>query len=245
MSQCHDLNGASVIVTGASSGYGVGIARSLKHRGARVWITGRRQEKLEAVARELEVEPICADVTVPEDWDRVVAAVTDATGRVDVLVNNAGAGIRIAPATDLSDSEILRCLNTNLTGAIFGCRRVAALMQKQGSGTIVNISSICDSECWPGFSVYGAAKAGLLSFSQHLYVEMRAHGVRVTCLTPSWGATEFGQAAGTGSHPAEVLAKTTQPDELGDVVAHVCMLPDHLVIPHLTLLPLVQEIMPY
>jgi short-subunit dehydrogenase len=118
-------------------------------------------------------------------------------------------------------------------------------MQAQGSGTIVNISSICDRECWPGFSIYGAAKAGLLAFSQHLYVELRSHGVRVTCVTPSWGATDFGEAAGLERAADDLRAKVTQPDELGELVAQICELPDHLVIPTLTVLPLVQEIVPY
>ncbi len=240
-----DLNGAVAIVTGASAGYGVGIARVLKARGARVWITARRQAKLEAVAADLSVEAVVADVAVPEDWDRVVQTVLGAAGRLDLLINNAGAGIRIAPLVDLTPAEVQACVATNLNGTMLGCRAVAPHLQAQGSGTIVNISSICDSECWPGFSIYGAAKAGLLAFSKHLYVELRGHGVRVCCLTPSWGATEFREA--TGMSPAEesLRSKMTQPDELGELVAQVCELPDHLVIPTMTVLPMVQEIVPY
>lgn len=240
-----DLCGAAVIVTGASAGYGVGIARVLKGLGARVWITARRAEKLQCVADELGVQAVCADVTVPQDWDRVVGTVLEAAGRVDVLVNNAGAGINIAPLTELSDADIQACVAANLTGAILGCRRVAQIMQAQGSGNIINVSSICDSECWPGFSVYGAAKAGLVAFSKHLYAELRPHGVRVTCLTPSWGATEFSEATGRERAAEDLRAKMTQPDELGQVVAQICELPAHLVIPTLTVLPMVQEIIPY
>lgn len=241
----HSLTGAVAIVTGGSVGYGAGIAQVLQQRGARVWITGRRRDKLEATAARLGVRAVVADVTVPADWDRLVETVTAEAGRVDVLVNNAGAGIHIAPLAELSDAEIQACVDTNLTGAMWGCRRVAPLMQAQRAGTIVNISSICDSQCWPGFSIYGAAKAGLLAFSEHLYVEMRAHGVRVTCLTPSWGATEFRQAAGLTAAAEETRRQMTQPDELGEIVAEVCELPDHLVIPTLTVLPLVQEIVPF
>lgn len=240
-----DLNGAAVIVTGASAGYGVGIARVLTGLGARVWITARRAEKLQAVADGLGVQAICADVTVPQDWDRVAATVKDAAGRIDVLVNNAGAGVHIAPLAELSDADIQACVAINLTGTILGCRRVAPVMQAQGSGVIINVSSICDSECWPGFSVYGAAKAGLVAFSKHLYAEMRPHGVRVTCLTPSWGATEFSEATGRERAPEDLRAKMTQPDELGEIVAQICQLPAHLVIPTMTVLPMVQEIIPY
>ena len=241
----HSLEGAVAIVTGGSVGYGAGIAQVLKARGAQVWITGRRQALLEETAGRLGARWVVADVTVPDDWDRVLQDVVARTGRVDILINNAGAGIKIAPLGDLSDADIEACVDTNLTGVMWGCRRVAPLMQQQQSGTIVNISSICDSQCWPGFSVYGAAKAGLLAFSQHLYVELRQHKVRVTCLTPSWGATEFSQAAGLTSAEEEVRRQMTQPEELGELVAQVCELPDHLVIPSMTVLPLVQEIVPF
>lgn len=244
MSKC-SLQGAAAIVTGGSVGYGAGIAEVLKAHGAQVWITGRRPEVLEQTAQRLGVKPVVADVTVPTDWDRVVETVVGEAGRIDVLVNNAGAGIHIAPLGELTDDEILACVQTNLTGVIWGCRRVAPLMQQQGSGTIINVSSICDSECWPGFSVYGAAKAGLLSFSQHLHVESRGHGVRVTCLTPSWGATEFSDAAQLKRADEDLRRKMTQPAELGEIVAQICELPDHLVIPMLTVLPLVQEIVPF
>ena len=241
----HSLTGAVAIVTGGSSGYGTGIARVLKARGARVWITGRRKDRLEAMAAQLGVQAVAADVTLPADWDRLVETVTGEAGRVDVLVNNAGAGIHIAPLAEQSDADIQSCVDTNLTGAIWGCRRVAPLMEQQRAGTIVNISSICDSQAWPGFSVYGAAKAGLLAFSQHLYVELRQSGVRVTCLTPSWGATEFSQAAQLEPAAEDIRRQMTQPEELGEIVAQICELPDHLVIPTMTVLPLVQEIVPF
>ena len=239
------LTDAVAIVTGGSVGYGHGIAHVLKQRGARVWITARRADRLQAAAEELGVQAIAADVTVPADWDRVVQTVLDDAGRVDVLINNAGAGIHIAPLVELSDDDIAACLATNLTGVMYGCRRVAPLLQAQGSGTIVNISSICDQQAWPGFSIYGAAKAGLLSFSQHLYVEMREHGVRVTCLTPSWGDTDFGVALGWKPRPEDIRCRMTQPDDLGEIVAQVCELPAHLAMPTMTVLPLVQEIVPF
>lgn len=239
------LKNAVAIVTGGSVGYGYGIANVLKQRGARVYITARNPERLQAAADKLGVDAIAGDVTVPADWDRVVQAVLDDAGRVDVLVNNAGAGISIKPVVELSDENIAATVATNLTGVMYGCRRVAPLLKAQGSGTIVNISSICDSQAWPGYAVYGAAKAGLVSFSKHLYVELRDSGVRVTCLTPSWGATDFASALGWERQDEHLRQRMTQPDELGEIVAQVCELPGHLVMPTLTVLPLVQDIVPF
>lgn len=232
------------IVTGASSGYGVGIARALSDRGFSVFITGRRADKLTAIAAEIGAVPLVADASSPEDWDRVVAAATRVTGRIDVLVNNAGSGGPIKPVAELSDADIASVLALNLTGAIYGCRRVAPLMSAQGDGVIVNISSICAKYSWPGWTIYSAAKAGLERFGKGLYTELRPHGVRVTTLTPSWGTTEFTEASGIPGQPPEVVAQCTKPAELGRIVADIVDAPSHLEILEMTVLPLVQDISP-
>ena len=149
------IAGANVIVTGGSDGYGKGIAKVLKEAGARVWITGRNEEKLAKTAVELGVDSLVADVTKPEDWDRLF----EIAGCPDILVNNAGAGGKIAPVADQSDAEIINTININLTGTILGCRRAAAQMRERGSGMIINISSVCALYAWPAWSVYTAAKA--------------------------------------------------------------------------------------
>lgn len=236
-----------VIVTGASGGYGAGIAETFTKRGYRVWITARNAKKLEEVASRIGATAIVADATNPADWDRVIKTVLDAAGRIDALVNNAGAAGRIAPTAELTDEEIIQTLSLNLTSVILGCRRVAPVMSAQGSGTIVNISSVCAKYSWPGWSIYSAAKAGVERFSKGLYLEVRTRGVRVTTLTPSWGATEFCDNSGIGGHPATdpaVRAKCTHPLELGKIVADVVEAPAHLEILELTVVPTVQEIMP-
>lgn len=240
-------NQPAVIVTGASGGYGAGIAETFCQRGYRVWITARNGKKLEEVASRIGATAIVADATSAADWDRVIKTVLDATGRIDALVNNAGAAGRIAPTAELTDEEIVQTLNLNLTSVILGCRRVAPVMSAQGSGTIVNISSVCAKYSWPGWSIYSAAKAGVERFSKGLYLEVRPSGVRVTTLTPSWGATEFCDNSGIGGHPATdpaVRAKCTHPLELGKIVADVVETPAHLEILELTVVPTVQEIMP-
>lgn len=237
----------TAIVTGASRGYGVGIARALRARGYTVFITGRSAEALEEVATELGATAIPADATRGADWDRVIETVLAATGRIDVLVNNAGAGGRIAPVAELSDDEVLDCLSLNLTATILGCRRVAPIMRVQRSGTIVNLSSVCAKYSWPGWSVYSAAKAGVERFSKGLYTELRDAGVRVTTLTPSWGATDFCEASQIAGHPAldpATRERCTHPDELGKLVADIVATPAHLEILELTVVPLVQELVP-
>lgn len=240
-----DLSKAVAIVTGGSKGYGAGIAEALKKRGARVWITGRDQKALDRTAKRLGVHGVKADVTVASDWDRLFEEVLGASrGRLDVLVNNAGAGIRIAPLAEQTDEEIERSIAVNLTGALLGCRRAAAVMKKQKSGTIINVSSVCARQAWPAFAPYSAAKAGMGQATDCLYNELRPFGVRVTSVIPSWGATEFAEAANLPKRDAKTRAKCIQPLELGELIVQICSLPAHLNIQDVTLWPMIQEVVP-
>ncbi len=186
-----DLSGTTAIVTGGAKGYGAGIAEALRRKGVNVWITGRDEPALVNTASRLGVSWFRADVTSSADWDSLFDTVLEETGRLDILVNNAGAGVRIAHLAELTDDEIHQALAVNLTGAILGCSRAAKIMAQQRSGTIINISSACQEQAWPGWSVYSAAKAGLAQLSNCLYTELREEGVRVTTLIPSWGAMGF------------------------------------------------------
>ncbi len=237
-----NLKDKKILVTGGGSGYGYGIAKILKDAGAEVWITGRDRNKLDKAISELGVKAVCADVSSGVDWDRVFVEMGD----IDVLVNNAGAGGHIAPVAEQCDEDILAVIGANLTGVIFGCSRAAKIMCAKRSGTILNISSVCALYAWPGWSVYTAAKAGVAKFSHGLYTELRPFGVRVTCLTPSWGQTAFNQASnitGASENP-ELASKCTRPEELGVLVKEILETPDHLAIPDLTIQPMVQDICP-
>ncbi len=241
------LAGKVALVTGGSKGYGAGIAEALREAGAEVWITGRNAVALKAAASRLGVQAVRADVSRGRDWDRVFAAVLKACGRLDILVNNAGFGGLITPVADQTDAGIEETIQVNLTGAILGCRRAAPVMMKQKSGIIINVSSVCALYAWPGWSVYTAAKAGLSHFGHGLYTELRPYGVRVTTLTPSWGATDFTAASHIEGHPASqdaIRRQCIQPSELGAIVAQLCAQPAHLAVPDMTVQPLVQEIVP-
>ncbi len=235
------------LVTGGSKGYGAGIAEALKAAGAKVWITARNKEVLNETADRLGVNAIPADVTSPTDWDRVFETIQAADGRLDILVNNAGGGVKIAPLTDQTDASIAQIIAVNLTGQLYGCRRAAKVMGDQRDGVIINISSGCAIHAWPGWGPYSAAKAGLNQFAHCLYTELRETGVRVTTITPYWGATDFVAAARIEGHPAgdpEVRKLVMQPAEMGQMVLDVCRTPAHLVVPDITVQPLVQQIEP-
>ena len=238
----NNCKGKVVIVTGGSEGYGYGMAKALKAEGANVFITGRRLEILEKTAGELGVKYVQADVTCGAAWDKVFEATG---GHVDILINNAGGGVKIVPLAEQSDDEIFHSIETNLIGAILGCRRAAKIMTGQKSGLIINVSSICAHYGWPGWSVYSAAKAGLDKFSRAFYTEMRPHNVRVTVLTPSWGSTNFLAAASLPVSDSETENKKMTPDQMGDLIVNICNFHTHLEIPEIMVQPLIQEVIPF
>ena len=235
-----NLTESTIIVTGGSHGYGAGIAEALLKAGARVWITGRDAAKLTETARRIGAKPFVADVADGDAWDRLMNEVLAQSGRLDVLINNAGEGVSIGPASEQADAAIAQSLASNLTGAMLGCRRAAAIMQKQGSGLIVNIGSTCSTHAWPGWSVYSAAKAGLLMFTRCLLTELRPHGVRVTSVLPSWGQTDFTEAANLPPRDPAVLAQCISQADLGQLLVQTAQLPAHLVAEEIKLWPMVQ-----
>ncbi len=237
-----NLKGKTAIVTGGGSGFGMGIAEAFVKRGATVWITGRDERKLADAAAKTGARAFRADVTKPEDWDALFAA----AGDMDVLVNNAGAGVKIAPVAEQDDASVAAAIAVNLTGAIMGCARAARRMGARGSGAIVNVSSVCALYAWPGWGVYTAAKAGLSKFSHSLYAELRPKGVRVFCVTPSWGQTDFNRACGIAGASEDPMsaAKCIAPAEIGTLVADLLETPDHLAVPDVTLQPMIQAIEP-
>jgi len=242
MQTCASLAGQTVIVTGGARGFGAGIAEAFAKAGARVWITGRNEARLQATAARIGATPFVADVADGTAWDRLMEAVLATGGRLDILINNAGEGVKIGPAAEQTDATIAQSLASNLTGTILGCRRAAAIMQRQGSGLIVNLGSACSTHAWPGWSVYSAAKAGLLQFTRCLLTELRPHGVRATSLLPSWGQTDFTEGAALPPRPPEVLAQCISPADIGTLLVQVAQMPPHLVTKEIRLWPMVQPL---
>ena len=175
-----------VLITGASSGYGKATAKAFKENGDVVIMAARNIEKLEHAKNEVGGDlAFPMDVTKPEDWERAVKAVKETYGRLDVLVNNAGGGIAIKEVSEFTPDEIDTTIKLNLNSVIYGCRAFADMMKAQKCGTMINISSVCARQCWPTWSVYAAAKAGVLNFSKGMYLEMQPYNVRVSCVVPS------------------------------------------------------------
>ncbi|MGN6312249.1 MAG: SDR family NAD(P)-dependent oxidoreductase [Rhodanobacteraceae bacterium] len=190
------------LVTGASAGIGAAFARELAVRGCNLVLTARRGDRLQALANELrmkydvDAQVLVADLAQPDACEKIAAALAQRGLRVDILVNNAGYGV---PGS-FTDSEwrthedfirVLMIAPTELS------HRLLPAMRERGYGCIINVASLAGLvPGTPGHTLYAAAKAYLISFSQSLGLENRSHGVNVCALCPGFTYSEFHDVTG-------------------------------------------------
>jgi short-subunit dehydrogenase len=184
-----------VIVTGASAGIGEASVRMLASEGATVVLVARRKARLDQLKQEIEASggralAIEADITSAEDRRRIVQETVNAFGRIDALVNNAGYGQR-GPIEIVPVEAIRRNFETNLFSLIALTQLVIPIMREQGSGRIVNISSVAGRVASPLSSVYDATKHALEAISDGLRGELAQFGIKVVIIEPGFITTEF------------------------------------------------------
>jgi NADP-dependent 3-hydroxy acid dehydrogenase YdfG len=189
------LEGAVVAVTGASAGIGRETALAFAREGSHLAVCARRVERLQALAAA--VVALGGEIAMREtdvaDERAVRLFVEDAVarfGRLDVLVNNAGAGVRgRVEETPAEDYE--RLMRVNFLGTVYACRAAVPVMRRQGSGVIINVSSIVGHRAMPGGGAYAATKAAQISLTEALRAELRGTGVQACSVHPIGTETEF------------------------------------------------------
>lgn len=226
----HYITDKVVIITGGSSGFGLEAARYLLEMGAQVVITGRNRKRLAAAAKDLAHERLLAvqaDAVKTADWKKLIQQVVAKFGRIDVLVNNHGAGVKIAAVENMDDASIQAVLDVNITSVIKGCREVIRVMKKQGCGHIVNVSSGCAYHSWPSWAVYTAAKGGMVGFTRCLHLEMAQWGGKATSFIPGAARTGFCNAAGISTDWQDGYPGAA---EFARTLVHCIDVPDNSVV---------------
>jgi uncharacterized protein len=194
-----NLRGSVVAITGASAGIGLAAARAFSREGARVAVAARRKDRLESLVREIEAAggkalAVEADVSVEADVHRFVDETVRVFGRLDVMINNAGFGIR-GKVEETPGADFERLMRTNFMGTVYGCQAALRHMRPGNQGVILNVSSIVGHRAMPGGSAYGASKAAQISLTEALRVELRGSGIHAISVHPIATTTEFGAVA--------------------------------------------------
>ncbi|MFN0147144.1 MAG: SDR family NAD(P)-dependent oxidoreductase [Dehalococcoidia bacterium] len=193
--QLFDLSGRVAVVTGAGRGLGRTMALALAAAGADLAVSARTQAELDTLVTEIEAlgrraVAIRADITVEADAVRIADETTSRLGRLDILVNNAGMNIR-KPVLELTEAEYRQVLDTNLVG-YFNCARAAGkVLTAQGSGKVINISSIMGRVALANQAAYASSKGGVEQLTKVLALEWAANNVQVNAIGPTYFETDL------------------------------------------------------
>ncbi|WP_319469346.1 SDR family oxidoreductase [uncultured Pseudodesulfovibrio sp.] len=242
----------TVLITGATAGFGQAMARRYAAEGWKIVITGRRTERLEALQSELAPAPVhtlCFDVQDKSAIDDALAGLPDEFAKIDVLVNNAGLALGLDPAQscDLDDWETM--IDTNIKGLLYMTRAILPGMIKRKRGHVVNLGSVAGTYPYPGGNCYGGTKAFVNHFSKNLIADLLGTPIRVTNIEPGLCESEFSivRFGGDADKAAGVYEGTEPilPDDIAEIVYWTTALPPHININSLEVMPVDQGFSPF
>jgi len=237
----------TVLITGASAGFGQAMTRRFVRDGHRVIACARRTERLHDLARELgtAVLPVTLDVTDSAAVAALPGSLPDDWQEVDVLVNNAGLALGLDPAYSAKLSDWDTMIATNISGLVHVTRALLPGMVARNRGHVVNLGSTAGSYPYPGGHVYGASKAFVKQFTLNLKTDLVGTNVRVTDIEPGLvGGSEFSNVRfGDDAKAAAVYAGTVplNPEDIAESVSWVVHLPQHMNVNRMELMPTCQS----
>ena len=235
----------TVLITGATSGIGLGCARKFAENGDRLILTGRNAEKLESIRKELsekgtQVITFAFDVRDSKAARMAIESLPQEWQQIDVLVNNAGLALGLEPEYEgnLNDWEIM--IDTNIKGLLNMTRLIVPQMVKRNSGHIINIGSVAGDAAYAGGNVYCATKAAVKALTDGLRIDVADTAVRVTNLKPGLVETNFSNIRFKGdTERAAKLYQGIKPltgDDIADVAVYAANAPAHVQIAEVLIL---------
>ncbi len=236
-----------ILVTGATAGFGESITRRFVENGHKVIVTGRRQERLQALKDELgdAIYPLQLDVRDRAAIEEQLASLPADWREIDILVNNAGLALGMEPAHKASVEDWENMIDTNNKGLVYMTRAILPGMVERNRGHVINLGSTAGSWPYAGGNVYGATKAFVQQFSLNLRTDLHGTAIRVTNIEPGLaGGTEFSNVRfkGDDAKAEKTYENTTalSAEDIAEAVWWVGTLPTHVNINTLEMMPVCQ-----
>jgi NADP-dependent 3-hydroxy acid dehydrogenase YdfG len=244
------LDGKVALVTGASSGIGEATAIALAAEGAAVALAARRQDRLEALEAKLTsggstAITLSLDVTDEQACRDAVATTRERLGGLDILINNAGLML-LGPILDADTEDWRRMIHTNVLGLMYLTHAALPHLVEQGSGDIVNVSSVAGRVARSGSGVYNASKWGVNAFTESLRQEVTQRGVRVSVVEPGLVDTELGDhithaQSKQATKEWKASIRSLAADDIARAVVYIVSQPDHVAINEILVRPTDQD----
>ncbi len=239
-----------IFITGATSGFGKAIAYMFAQHGWNLILTGRRQERLSSIEKEIisnypvKVMTLCFDIRNRKQTEQMIHDLPYDWKEIDVLVNNAGlaSGLSLIQDGDVDDWELM--IDTNVKGLLYVSRLVMPMMIKRKNGHIINISSIAGKEAYLRGNVYCATKHAVDALTKSMRIDLLPHGIKVSSIDPGAAETEFSlvRLHGDEERAKKVYEGYTplHADDIADITYFVASRPAHVVINDIIVTPLAQ-----
>ena len=244
------IEGKMALVTGATAGIGEAITRRLATAGVHLILTGRRTERLEALAKELEnreavaVTTLRLDVRDREAVERELPPILEKSP-VDILVNNAGLALGLEPLDLGSVDEWERMIDTNIKGLLYVTRLVMGQMRERNRGHILNLGSIAGETAYPGGNVYCATKAAVHMLTEAMNADALGTKIRIGTLAPGAVDTEFSDVRFGGDRTKrDAVYEGYTPlsaEDIADLALYILNAPEHVNIQHARIMPTAQR----
>ncbi len=240
----------TILITGATSGIGKSCAYKFAEKNNRLLLTGRREERLDKIAKELsekyssEVLTLSFDIRNVSEVEKAIESLPEEWKTIDILINNAGLAVGMNTIQEGVIDDWERMIDTNIKGLLYITRQILPLMIARQKGHIINIGSIAGKEVYPNGNVYCATKHAVDALSKAMRIDTVKHGIKVTQIAPGAIETEFSvvRFKGDEDKAANVYKGYTplSPDDIANAVYFTSTLPNHVNINDMVIMPVSQ-----
>lgn len=241
----------TALITGATAGFGEACAHEFAQNGWNLVITGRRQERLNALKSEIEskynvsVLNLCFDVRDNNAVNEAISSIPSAVrSQINLLINNAGLAVGIGPIDEGIIDDWERMIDTNVKGLLYVSKAVIPILKENGNAQIINIASIAGKQVYPGGNVYCASKHAVDALSQAMRIDLVSHGIKVTNIAPGAAETEFSVVRFKGDqNAADSVYQGYQPlvaKDIAETAYFAATRPPHVTLNDIVIMPTAQ-----